>query len=185
MYCVESLFDTVKYWCSEYFCKHLACLDESLNGFLFFFHVACEVTLMASLKFLKRLSKSCMTAGWTHLLLGMVPWLLLSHLFLEVFKNVHQTFHSFIFPLLYPRYAKSWSDHRTGNSYCLFFPYPPKHLLNSPSKSKTIRSQESDRNDGFMYVSIIASLREEPQVQGAAHALFVGGFSIEDVGKVV
>ena len=35
-----------------------------------------------------------------------------------------------------------------------------------------------------MYVSIIASLREAPQVQGVAHALFVGGFSIEDVGKV-
>ncbi|ONK57184.1 uncharacterized protein A4U43_C10F17460 [Asparagus officinalis] len=84
----------------------------------------------------------------------------------------------------YVGYAKPWRDHGTGNSYCLFFPYSPKHLLSSLSKSKAAISEQYDRNDGFLYVSVIASLREAPQVEGAAHALFVGGFSIEGAGKL-
>ncbi|KAG1358954.1 hypothetical protein COCNU_08G004000 [Cocos nucifera] len=84
----------------------------------------------------------------------------------------------------YVGYAKPWSDHVTGSSYCLFFPYSPKRLLSLMSKSN-VRLEETASNRGFIYVSIIASLREAPYIMGSAHALFVGGFSIPEVGKVV
>ncbi|XP_008807451.2 LOW QUALITY PROTEIN: nuclear pore complex protein GP210 [Phoenix dactylifera] len=83
----------------------------------------------------------------------------------------------------YVGYAKPWSDHVTGNSYCLFFPYSPKSLLSLTSNSN-VRLEETTSSGGFIYISIIASLREAPYIMGSAHALFVGGFSIAEVGKV-
>lgn len=85
----------------------------------------------------------------------------------------------------YLGYAKPWSDLRSSNSYCLFFPYSPNHLVTSISESKkAMSSEENSRREGFMHVSIIASLREAPQVTGSAHALFVGGFSVDEVEEI-
>lgn len=69
-------------------------------------------------------------------------------------------------------YAKPWTDDVVGDSCCLFFPYTPKHLQIYFSKLKALQPE-------VIYVSIIASLKEAPDVTGFAHALFVGGFSIE------
>lgn len=75
------------------------------------------------------------------------------------------------------RYAKPWLDLDTGNSYCLFFPYSPEHLVRLIPKSKDMKPDIS--------VSINASLRGADHVSGSASALFVGGFSILEMGKVV
>ncbi|KAH7510680.1 hypothetical protein FEM48_ZijujUnG0099600 [Ziziphus jujuba var. spinosa] len=72
-------------------------------------------------------------------------------------------------------YAKPWSDRDTGNSYCLFFPYTPEHLVRSIPKSKGIKPDIS--------VSIHASLRDANHVSGSASALFIGGFSILEFDK--
>ncbi|KAF8399768.1 hypothetical protein HHK36_015638 [Tetracentron sinense] len=72
-------------------------------------------------------------------------------------------------------YAKPWRDLDSGNSSCLFFPYPPEHLVHSIPKSKAMRPDVS--------VSINASLREADHIMGSAPALFVGGFSILDMSK--
>ncbi|CAB4305668.1 unnamed protein product [Prunus armeniaca] len=72
-------------------------------------------------------------------------------------------------------YAKPWLDLDTGNSYCLFFPYSPEHLVRLIPKSKDMKPDIS--------VSINASLRGADHVSGSASALFVGGFSILEMGK--
>ncbi|KAH0462028.1 hypothetical protein IEQ34_009603 [Dendrobium chrysotoxum] len=76
-------------------------------------------------------------------------------------------------------YAKPWFDDVVGDFCCLFFPYTPKHLQINFSKSKDLQSKEINNSEGFMYVTIIASLKEAPYVTGSAHAIFVGGFSTE------
>ncbi|XP_039691001.1 nuclear pore complex protein GP210 isoform X3 [Medicago truncatula] len=76
---------------------------------------------------------------------------------------------------LYIGYVKPWLDLETGNSYCLFFPYSPEHLVHSIPKSEGIRPDIS--------VSIYASLKEHEHVLGSASALFIGGFSIMEMGK--
>ncbi|PRQ54034.1 putative invasin/intimin cell-adhesion [Rosa chinensis] len=70
-------------------------------------------------------------------------------------------------------YSKPWIDLDTGNSYCLFFPYTPEHLVRF--KSKDMKPDIS--------VSINASLRGADHVSGSASALFVGGFSVMEMGK--
>ncbi|KAI6671315.1 hypothetical protein NL676_006200 [Syzygium grande] len=72
-------------------------------------------------------------------------------------------------------YAKAWTDLDTGNSYCLFFPYSPEHLVRSTPKSKDMRSDIS--------ISIKAILREARNASGSASALFIGGFSILGMDK--
>ncbi|XP_010248630.1 PREDICTED: nuclear pore complex protein GP210 [Nelumbo nucifera] len=72
-------------------------------------------------------------------------------------------------------YARPWRDINSGNSYCLFFPYSPEHLVHSIPKTKAMRPDVS--------VSISASLREAEYVMGSATALFVGGFSILEMDK--
>lgn len=72
-------------------------------------------------------------------------------------------------------YAKPWMDLDMGNSFCLFFPYSPEHLVYSIPKSKDMRP--------YISVSINASLREASYVSGSASALFVGGFSVLEMGK--
>ncbi|KAE8021482.1 hypothetical protein FH972_007367 [Carpinus fangiana] len=72
-------------------------------------------------------------------------------------------------------YAKPWTDLDTGSSYCLFFPYSPEHLVHSIPMSKDMRPDIS--------VSINASLREANYVSGSASALFIGGFSVLEMGK--
>ncbi|KAM0958021.1 hypothetical protein EV1_023125 [Malus domestica] len=72
-------------------------------------------------------------------------------------------------------YAKPWLDLDTGSSYCRFFPYSPEHLVRLVPKSKDMKSDIS--------VSIKASLRKADHVSGSASALFVGGFSILEMGK--
>lgn len=83
----------------------------------------------------------------------------------------------FCYNPLYLRYAKPWTDDVVGGS-CLFFPYSPKHLQINFSKSKALQSKEINNSEGFIYVSIIASLKEAPDVVGFTQALFVAGFSI-------
>uniref|UniRef100_A0A7N0VCU3 Uncharacterized protein n=1 Tax=Kalanchoe fedtschenkoi TaxID=63787 RepID=A0A7N0VCU3_KALFE len=73
-------------------------------------------------------------------------------------------------------YTKPWRDFETGKSFCLFFPYSPEHLVYSMPKSKDMRPDIS--------VTISASLREADHVSGHATALFIGGFSVVDLGKV-
>ncbi|XP_058778625.1 nuclear pore complex protein GP210 isoform X1 [Vicia villosa] len=76
----------------------------------------------------------------------------------------------------YVGYVKPWLDLDTGNSYCLFFPYSPEHLVHSIPKSEGIIRPD-------ISVSIYASLKEHEHVLGSASALFIGGFSIVEVGK--
>ncbi|XP_007031576.2 PREDICTED: nuclear pore complex protein GP210 [Theobroma cacao] len=72
-------------------------------------------------------------------------------------------------------YAKPWMDLETGNSFCLFFPYSPEHLVHTTPKFKNMKP--------YMYVSINATVKEHSHVSGSASALFVGGFSIMQMGK--
>ncbi|KAF5943412.1 hypothetical protein HYC85_017489 [Camellia sinensis] len=74
------------------------------------------------------------------------------------------------------RYAKPWKD-LSGNSYCLFFPYSPEHLVHSIPKSKDMRQDLS--------VSVHVLLRGANHISGSASAsaLFVGGFSILEMDK--
>ncbi|XP_074574231.1 nuclear pore complex protein GP210 [Curcuma longa] len=74
-------------------------------------------------------------------------------------------------------YARAWVNNVTGYSYCLFFPYSPKHLLSIMSKSNT-RRQEYDNSEGLVHFSMIASLKETPAITGSAHAAYVGGFTL-------
>ena len=68
-------------------------------------------------------------------------------------------------------------DLDTGNLYCLFFPYSPEHLVRSIQKSKDMIP--------YISVSINASLRGAHHVSGSASALFVGGFSVLEMDKVI
>lgn len=68
-------------------------------------------------------------------------------------------------------------DLETGNSYCLFFPYSPEYLVHSVPRLTDMRPYVS------VYVS--ASLREANHVSGSASAIFVGGFSILEMDKVI
>ncbi|KAJ9135376.1 hypothetical protein P3X46_032567 [Hevea brasiliensis] len=72
-------------------------------------------------------------------------------------------------------YAKPWMDLDTGNSYCLFFPYSPEHLVRSIPRMKDMRP--------YISVSINASLKEANHVSGSVSALFIGGFSILEMDK--
>ena len=74
------------------------------------------------------------------------------------------------------RYVKPWRDYSSGKSYCLFFPYSPEHLAQSVPKSNDMRP--------YISLSISASLQETNHVSGSASALFVGGFSVLEMGKV-
>lgn len=78
---------------------------------------------------------------------------------------------------VYCSYAKPWMDLETGNSFCLFFPYSPEHLVHTTPKFKNMKP--------YMYVSINATVKEHSHVSGSASALFVGGFSIMQMGKVI
>nr|GMC67213.1 nuclear pore complex protein GP210 [Ipomoea batatas]GME06981.1 nuclear pore complex protein GP210 [Ipomoea batatas] len=75
----------------------------------------------------------------------------------------------------YVGYVKPWKDFDTGNSYCLFFPYPPEHSIFSSPESRSMGQE--------MSVSISASLKGEKHVSSSASALFVGGFSILEVDR--
>jgi nuclear pore complex protein Nup210 len=72
-------------------------------------------------------------------------------------------------------YAKPWTDVKTGKSCCLFYPYTPEHLMRSVPNLKDTRKG--------MSVSISASARGADHVSGSASALFIGGFSILEMGK--
>ncbi|KAK8631457.1 hypothetical protein V6N13_028245 [Hibiscus sabdariffa] len=72
-------------------------------------------------------------------------------------------------------YAKPWVDLDTGNSFCLFFPYSPEHLVRTAPKLKEMKP--------YIYVSVNASMKEHGHVSGSASALFVGGFSIVQLGE--
>ncbi|TYJ17177.1 hypothetical protein E1A91_A09G033800v1 [Gossypium mustelinum] len=72
-------------------------------------------------------------------------------------------------------YAKPWIDLDTGNTFCLFFPYSPEHLVRTIPKLKDMKP--------YIYVSINASMKEHSHVSGSASALFVGGFSVMQMGK--
>ncbi|XP_022934341.1 nuclear pore complex protein GP210 isoform X2 [Cucurbita moschata] len=76
---------------------------------------------------------------------------------------------------LFVGYAKPWLDLDNDNSYCLFFPYSPEHLAHSAPKLKAMRPDIS--------VTIYASSREGSQISGSASALFIGGFSVMEMGK--
>lgn len=73
-------------------------------------------------------------------------------------------------------YAKPWVDLDTGNSFCLFFPYSPEHLVRTIPKLK---------DKPYIYVSVNASMKENSHFSGSASALFVGGFTIMQMGKVI
>ncbi|GAB2279011.1 hypothetical protein Dimus_013676 [Dionaea muscipula] len=73
-------------------------------------------------------------------------------------------------------YTKPWTDLDTGDSYCLFFPYSPEHLANGVPKLKGMRQDIS--------ISIHAFLKDTDDVSGSTSALFIGGFSILEMGKV-
>ncbi|XVE67869.1 hypothetical protein DITRI_Ditri09bG0022500 [Diplodiscus trichospermus] len=74
-------------------------------------------------------------------------------------------------------YAKPWMDLDTGNSFCLFFPYSPEHLVRTIPKLKDMKP--------YIYISVNASMKEQSHVSGSASALFVGGFSIMQMGKML
>ncbi|KAK3032070.1 hypothetical protein RJ639_036284 [Escallonia herrerae] len=64
-------------------------------------------------------------------------------------------------------YAKAWRDLKTGNSYCLFFPYPAEHF--SPLSQDTRR---------VMPVSISAFLKGANRISASSTAPLIGGFNI-------
>ncbi|CAN4082059.1 unnamed protein product [Withania somnifera] len=70
----------------------------------------------------------------------------------------------------YVGYVKPWVDLDTGNSYCLFYPYSPGHLVLATPKSGDVKQD--------LAVTIKASLIGEQKISGSASALFVGGFII-------
>ncbi|KAI4366879.1 hypothetical protein MLD38_022689 [Melastoma candidum] len=72
-------------------------------------------------------------------------------------------------------YAKPWVNMEAGDSYCLFFPYSPEHLVLSMPRSKDIRPDVS--------ISVKATMREAKNASGSASAMLVGGFSILGMGK--
>ncbi|KAK8586935.1 hypothetical protein V6N12_021454 [Hibiscus sabdariffa] len=72
-------------------------------------------------------------------------------------------------------YAKPWMDLDTGDSFCLFFPYSPEHLVRTTPKLKDMKP--------YIYVSVNASMKEHSHVSGSASALFIGGFSVVQNGK--
>ncbi|GFP93457.1 nuclear pore complex protein gp210 [Phtheirospermum japonicum] len=69
-------------------------------------------------------------------------------------------------------FAKPSKDPKTGNSYCLFFPYSPEHIASS---SPDTLHQVS--------VTIKASLGGDRDISGSASALFIGGFTILEMDK--
>ncbi|XP_062106942.1 nuclear pore complex protein GP210 isoform X1 [Humulus lupulus] len=73
-------------------------------------------------------------------------------------------------------YAKPWLDLSTGNSYCLFFPYSPEHLVHLMPKTNYMKPE--------IPVSVHASLREAEHIQGSAFALFIGGFSMLEMDEL-
>ncbi|MED6170545.1 hypothetical protein PIB30_032004 [Stylosanthes scabra] len=75
----------------------------------------------------------------------------------------------------YVGYVKPWLDLDSGNAYCLFFPYSPEHLVYSAPKLEGSRPDIS--------LSIYASDRENNRISGSASALFIGGFSVKEMGK--
>ncbi|XP_068664790.1 nuclear pore complex protein GP210 isoform X3 [Aristolochia californica] len=82
-------------------------------------------------------------------------------------------------------YAKPWRDLDTGNKYCLFFPYSPEHLVHSIPKLKAGKTElTSHFGEGVLDISVIATLREDQEVMGSAHALFIGGFSLLGKSKL-
>lgn len=96
--------------------------------------------------------------------------------FSEAFEHVHEAggtintlLHECKVDPPFVGYANPWMDY-SGMSYCLFFPYPPKHLVHSIGNSKDIRQDIS--------VTINASVRGANNISGSASALFVGGFAI-------
>ncbi|TYI63709.1 hypothetical protein E1A91_D09G035200v1 [Gossypium mustelinum] len=92
----------------------------------------------------------------------------------EMLTNVPFPSQGFSFSVKFS-YAKPWIDLDTGNSFCLFFPYSPEHLVRTIPKLKDMKP--------YIYVSINASMKEHSHVSGSASALFVGGFSIMQMGK--
>lgn len=108
--------------------------------------------------------------------------------FIQYISLVYAKFKIFTFCNLYlcaHRYAKPWTDHVNGISYCLFFPYSPEHLVSFASKLKSTSAELTNGAGGQIYLSIIASLKEAQHIMGSARSLFVGGFSIsmEDTVK--
>ncbi|CAD5333574.1 unnamed protein product [Arabidopsis thaliana] len=73
-------------------------------------------------------------------------------------------------------YTKPWMDLDTGNTYCLFFPYSPEHLVHSMSITKDMKPHVS--------FSVDASLKEARRVSGSASALLIGGFSVTGPDKL-
>ncbi|KAJ3682423.1 hypothetical protein LUZ60_014996 [Juncus effusus] len=80
-------------------------------------------------------------------------------------------------------YSKPWTDRATETSHCIFIPYTPQHLLSSVLDSKIDQENLADKN-GFMQVSVIASVKGDPNVRDIAIFPFVGGFSIEETEKL-
>ncbi|WOL18742.1 nuclear pore complex protein [Canna indica] len=78
----------------------------------------------------------------------------------------------------YVGYSKAWINNVTGYSYCIFFPYSPKHLLSVLSKSN-MKQLDNTVSEGLVYISVIATFRETPNVIGSAHVPYVGGFIID------
>ncbi|KAK9119821.1 hypothetical protein Scep_017914 [Stephania cephalantha] len=72
-------------------------------------------------------------------------------------------------------YAKPWQDLDSGNAYCLFFPYSPKHYVLSVPKSEIMGPEIS--------VSVNASVIGPEIVTGSSTSLFIGGFLIFEADK--
>ncbi|XP_021760201.1 nuclear pore complex protein GP210-like isoform X1 [Chenopodium quinoa] len=89
-------------------------------------------------------------------------------------KNVDLPFECEVEPT-FIGHAKPWKDLDTGDTYCLFFPYSPEHLMHTAPKLKDKRRDIS--------ISIFAKLRDVADVSSSASALFLGGFSILDMDK--
>lgn len=142
----------------------------------------CEVIpwrASISLKQLENVLKPLLIARLHHHLLGMFA---ISFFYYIIYILQDFTYFFDISCCYFCSYAKPWSDHVTKKSYCVFFPYSPRQLLSLMPKSDV--NLEKDSESGVMYVSIVASLREDPSVMGSSRAPFVGGFSIAE-GKVL
>ena len=78
-----------------------------------------------------------MTVGQTLLLLGISLSL---SIYLISSLNDDLAYNTFIIcnGFVHCSYAKPWMDLDTGNSFCLFFPYSPEHLVRTIPKLKAV-----------------------------------------------
>ncbi|KAJ1693956.1 hypothetical protein LUZ63_010654 [Rhynchospora breviuscula] len=77
-------------------------------------------------------------------------------------------------------YSEPWIDRFTETHYCLLFPHSPAHLLSFMLDSK-IDPESKSTQKKITLISIMASVRADPNVKAVVTAPIVGGFSLSAI----